>query len=246
MTARRRLLRAALGWRARHERPGLDRARELRRSRDPGATSRSTATRHTRSCTSPDCALTPSMTPPTTPARTPASPGHAGGSTPASPTGPAGPSATHPGYEPPCTQDAGRGRHRGSLRSRSAAAANPDAPSSASSASRPGATRAAPANRRRPQRPRRARRRPRACSATPQAALEAFARLYINWSYRDPRAPSSRRSRRSPSARRAWPSSRPPPASHADGTISQGHIHNSGQVVSLAADDLSSAACGCS
>src|ERR1039458_937989 len=66
----------------------------------PGATSRSTPMRGTRSCTSPGFASTPSKTPPTTPGRTRVSPARSGASLTRSPAGPPGPFGTHRAYEP--------------------------------------------------------------------------------------------------------------------------------------------------
>ena len=66
---------------------------------------------------------------------------------------------------------------------------------------------------------------PAGVQPTPAKALAAFAELYST----GPTARSaqtSRRSPRCPSARRAWPSSRPPRAAEADTTIARGHIYN--------------------
>lgn len=76
---------------------------------------------------------------------------------------------------------------------------------------------------------------PAEIQATPQRALTAFAGLYINWNYRT--LGSIERTLAAISIGAARQAEEQAAASSAsDSTIAQGHIHNSGQVVSVAAD----------
>lgn len=113
---------------------------------------------------------------------------------------------------------------------------NPDAPSSASSASNPAPPRS-PGEPAAPAAPAAGSQAPARVRSTPQAALEAFARLYINWSYETLAGEQQTLAAISVGAARLA-EQQAAATSHADGTISQGHIHNSGQVVSLTADDI--------
>ena len=118
-----------------------------------------------------------------------------------------------------------------------AAAANPDAPSRATRAE-PRSPQAAPGEPAAPpRRPRaRQRRRPHVQRPRPQGALAAFARAVHQLELPTLAATGSGRSPRCPSAPRAAPSSRPPPPARRDQHDRAGHIHNSGRVVSVAAD----------
>jgi hypothetical protein len=71
--------------------------------------------------------------------------------------------------------------------------------------------------------------------ATPRAALTAFADLYINWSYKTLTATQRALAAMSVGAARLA-EQQAAVTSQADTPISQGHIHNSGQVVSVAPD----------
>lgn len=76
---------------------------------------------------------------------------------------------------------------------------------------------------------------PSAVEPTPQMAIEAFARLYVNWTYRTLSA--NQRTLAAISVGAARLSERQAAAtSEADTTIARGHISNHGQIVSIAQD----------
>jgi hypothetical protein len=76
---------------------------------------------------------------------------------------------------------------------------------------------------------------PARVQATPRLALEAFARLYINWSYRTLTAEQRMLARVSVGSARL--SERQAAASsQADSTITRGHIFNRGRIVSITPD----------
>jgi hypothetical protein len=70
---------------------------------------------------------------------------------------------------------------------------------------------------------------------TPQQALNAFAVLYVNWSFRTLTAEQRTLAQMSVGAARLA-EAQAAAASPSDRTIREGHIHNSGQVVSIAPD----------
>jgi len=72
---------------------------------------------------------------------------------------------------------------------------------------------------------------------TPQAALEAFARVYVNWSYQT--LTSEQRTLAAMAVGQARLAEQQAAAtSRGDSTISRGHIYNTGQVVSVAPDGV--------
>jgi hypothetical protein len=74
---------------------------------------------------------------------------------------------------------------------------------------------------------------PAGVQATPAGALEAFARLYVNWTYRT--LASNQRRLAAMSVGPARLAERQAAAtSQADRTITRGHIYNTGQIVSVA------------
>jgi hypothetical protein len=75
---------------------------------------------------------------------------------------------------------------------------------------------------------------------TPAKALEAFARLYVNWTYRTLTSNQRRLAAMAVGPARLA-ERQAATASQADTTITRGHIHNTGQLVSVA-HDLSHAA----
>lgn len=76
---------------------------------------------------------------------------------------------------------------------------------------------------------------PAVVQATPIKALEAFARLYVNWTYRTLTSNQRRLAAMSVGPARLA-ERQAATASHADTTISRGHIYNTGQIVSVAPD----------
>ena len=76
---------------------------------------------------------------------------------------------------------------------------------------------------------------PVAVQPTPVRALEAFARLYVNWSYRTLSADQRRLAAMSVGPARLA-ERQAAAASHADTTITRGHIYNTGEIVSIAPD----------
>lgn len=76
---------------------------------------------------------------------------------------------------------------------------------------------------------------PAGVQPTPVKVLEAFARLYVNWTYRT--LPSNQRQLTGMSVGPARMAERQAAAaSSADTTITRGHIYNTGQIVSIARD----------
>jgi hypothetical protein len=110
---------------------------------------------------------------------------------------------------------------------------NPDAPSSVhgKSTASPQNTGEPPA----PAPPTPAAQAPAAGQATPLKALEAFAALYINWTYRTLGANQQRLAAISVGAARLA-EQQATASSRADTTITRGHIYNIGQLVSIAPD----------
>lgn len=74
---------------------------------------------------------------------------------------------------------------------------------------------------------------PAEVQATPAAAVEAFARLYVNWTYRTLAGNQRRLAAMSVGPARLA-ERQAVAASRADTTIVRGHIYNSGQIVSVA------------
>jgi hypothetical protein len=74
---------------------------------------------------------------------------------------------------------------------------------------------------------------PAGVQATPGGALEAFARLYVNWTYRTLAGNQRRLAAMSVGPARLA-ERQAAAASRADTTIARGHIYNTGQVVSVA------------
>lgn len=71
---------------------------------------------------------------------------------------------------------------------------------------------------------------------TPTAALAAFARIYSNWTYRTLSGDQRRLAAMSVGSARLA-EQQAVAASHADTTITQGHIWNRGQILSIAEDE---------
>jgi len=117
------------------------------------------------------------------------------------------------------------------------ACSNPDAPlatvsaTTATSAAAPGSAGepAAPAA------PAASLQAPHPVAATPQAALFAYAEIYINWSFRTLSTQQRRLAAMSVAGARLS-ERQAAAASASDSTIARGHIYNSGQLVSVAAD----------
>jgi hypothetical protein len=76
---------------------------------------------------------------------------------------------------------------------------------------------------------------PSRAEPTPQAALTAFARLYVNWSY-ETLSPQQRALAAMSVGAARLAEQQAVAASQGDSTISEGHIHNSGQLVSIGRD----------
>ncbi len=76
---------------------------------------------------------------------------------------------------------------------------------------------------------------PSRVQGTPQSALSAFAQLYVNWSYRTLTAEQRSLAAMSVGAARIA-EQQAAATSEADSAIRQGHIYNSGQVVSVGPD----------
>jgi hypothetical protein len=74
---------------------------------------------------------------------------------------------------------------------------------------------------------------PAGVQATPAAAVEAFARLYVNWTYRTLTSNQRRLAAMSVGPARLA-ERQAAAASRADTTIARGHIYNTGQIVSVA------------
>lgn len=109
---------------------------------------------------------------------------------------------------------------------------NPDAPSAttgAASTSSPQNAGELPA----PPPPSSSAQAPAGVQATPAEALEAFARLYINWTYRTLTGNQRRLAAMSVGPARLA-EGQAAVASRADTTIARGHIYNTGQIVSVA------------
>ncbi len=115
---------------------------------------------------------------------------------------------------------------------------NPDAAGSSARESEPRTTAGAPSSRGEgpaPAPPTPASQAPARVQSTPQSALSAFAGLYVNWSYRTLSAEQRSLATISVGAARLA-EEQAAAGAEADTAISQGHIHNSGQVVGIAAD----------
>lgn len=116
---------------------------------------------------------------------------------------------------------------------------NPDAPSRSASESEPARTTAAARSSQGegpgPAPPTPGSQRPAEVQRTPQTALSAFARLYVNWTYRTLSAEQHSLAAISVGAARLA-EKQAAAGTAADTTINQGRIHNSGQVVSVGAD----------
>jgi hypothetical protein len=114
---------------------------------------------------------------------------------------------------------------------------NPDAPTApatlpaTSEAAAPGS----PGEPAAPAPPSAASQRPSQAAPTPQAALTAFAHLYVNWSYQTLGAEQRELAAIAVGSARLA-EQQAAAASRSDSTIGRGHIHNSGAVVSVAAD----------
>ncbi len=109
---------------------------------------------------------------------------------------------------------------------------NPDAPSAtigAASTSSPQNAGELPA----PPPPSSSAQAPAGVQATPAGALEAFARLYVNWTYRTLTSNQRRLAAMSVGPARLA-ERQAAAASSADTTIARGHIYNTGQIVSVA------------
>lgn len=76
---------------------------------------------------------------------------------------------------------------------------------------------------------------PASVKSTPEAAIEAFSRLYSNWTYRTLTSNQRTLARLSVGAARLA-EQQAAASAQADTTISQGHIWNQGQIVSIATD----------
>jgi hypothetical protein len=119
--------------------------------------------------------------------------------------------------------------------------ANPDAP--AGSAGEPASAAAAAAAPRSagepaaPAAPTPASQAPADVQATPQAALAAFAQIYVNWTFQTLTGRQLTLAAMSVGAARIA-EQQAAASSRADSTISQGHIFNTGRVVSIAPDRL--------
>lgn len=114
---------------------------------------------------------------------------------------------------------------------------NPDAPTATATAT--ATTRAAapqnPGEPAAPAPPAAASQAPAQPRATPQQALYAFAALYVNWSYETLTAEQLALARMSVGAARLA-EQQAAASTPSDSTIREGHIYNSGQVVSIAPD----------
>jgi len=117
---------------------------------------------------------------------------------------------------------------------------NPDAPGhsaggeggpAASTADGPGS----PGEPKAPAAPTPATEQPAAPKSTPRQALEAFAVIYVNWSYLDLQAQQRTLADMSVGAARLG-EKQAAAANAADPTIREGHIHNSGRVVAVSED----------
>jgi hypothetical protein len=109
---------------------------------------------------------------------------------------------------------------------------NPDAPSAttgAASTSSPQNAGELPA----PPPPSSSAQQPASVQATPTGALEAFAQLYVNWTYRTLAGNQRRLAAMSVGPARLA-ERQAAAASRADTTIARGHIYNTGQIVSVA------------
>jgi hypothetical protein len=109
---------------------------------------------------------------------------------------------------------------------------NPDAPSATSGAAQansPQNTGELPA----PAPPSSQAQTPAGVQTTPAAAVEAFARLYVNWTYRTLTSHQRRLAAMSVGPARLA-EQQAAAASRADTTIARGHIYNTGQIVSVA------------
>ena len=76
---------------------------------------------------------------------------------------------------------------------------------------------------------------PAGVQPTPRRALEAFARLYVNWTYRTLTSNQRRLAAMSVGPARLA-ELQAAAASHADTTITRGQIYNTGRIVSVASD----------
>jgi hypothetical protein len=114
---------------------------------------------------------------------------------------------------------------------------NPDAPKATAIA--PATSRAAAPGSRgetaAPAPPSAASQRPSQAAPTREAALRAFAQLYVNWSYQTLGAEQRELAAMSVGSARLA-EQQAAAASQSDSTIGRGHIHNSGAVVSVAGD----------
>ena len=117
---------------------------------------------------------------------------------------------------------------------------NPDAPNGAGATEAATTTTGAPAPQNpgepaAPGSPTAASQAPFGARPTPQAALGAFAALYVNWSYETLTAEQQTLAAMSVGPARLA-EQQAAATSQGDTTITQGHIHNSGRVVSIAAE----------
>lgn len=114
---------------------------------------------------------------------------------------------------------------------------NPDAPSATQTASAAGKAPApgSPGEPREPAAPSAASEIHSAGRSTPQAALQAFAALYINWSYRTLGAQQRALGAMSVGAARLA-EQQAAASAVSDSTITRAHVYNSGRVVSVARD----------
>lgn len=111
---------------------------------------------------------------------------------------------------------------------------NPDAPSTTSS----GASTSSPQNAGElpaPDPPSSQAQKPAAVQATPARAVEAFAQLYVNWTYRTLTSNQRRLAAISVGPARLA-EQQAAAASQVDTTIARGHIYNTGQIVSLSSE----------
>jgi len=116
---------------------------------------------------------------------------------------------------------------------------NPDAPTTGATEAAPVTTPAAaprsPGEPAGPAPPSATSQAPSQVQRTPQSALTGFAELYVNWSYRTLTAEQRSLAAMSVGAARIA-EEQAAATSQADSTIRQGHIYNSGQVVSIGPD----------
>jgi hypothetical protein len=117
---------------------------------------------------------------------------------------------------------------------------NPDAPTTAGAGAAdttttPAAAPQSPGEPRGPAPPSASSQAPSRVQSTPQATLATFAELYVNWNYETLSAQQTALAAMSVGAARLA-EQQAAATSQSDNTIAQGHIHNSGRVVSIGRD----------